>query len=79
MFTTAVKVESLSEWRDVVSVFKKQGYNWRGDVIPEDVHEFAFTEMHGEIIAILEGKMVWGWENDFTDYVSFEEFMKGLQ
>lgn len=79
MFTTAVKVKSLSEWRDVVSVFKNQGYNWRGEVIPEDVHELAFTKMHGEIIAIIEGEMAWGFENDVIDYVSFEEFMKGLQ
>ena len=79
MLTRAVKVESLSEWRDVVWAFKKQGYNWRGDDIPEDVHDFAFTEMRGEVIAILDEELVWGWENDFPYYVSFEEFMKGLQ
>lgn len=79
MITKAVRVKTLLEWRAVVSAFQNQGYNWRGDVIPEDVHEFAFTEMHGEVIALLNEKLVWGLENDFTDYVSFEEFMKGLQ
>lgn len=78
MITKAVRVKTLSEWRDVVSAFQNQGYNWRGDVIPEDVHEFAFNEMHGEVIAILNEKLVWGCQNDFTDYISFEEFMKGL-
>lgn len=79
MITGSVIVKTLSEWRDVVSAFQKQGYNWRGEVIPEDTHEFAFTEMHGAVIALLNDKLVWGWEYDFDEYVSFEEFMKGLE
>ena len=79
MFTKAVRVKTLSEWIDVVSAFQNQGYNWRGGDLLEDAHEFAFSEMNGEIIAVSNNELVWGWENDFTDYVSFEEFMKGLK
>lgn len=79
MISRSVRVESLSEWKRVVSVLKKDGYKWIGGDLLEDAHEFAFTEMNGEIIAVLNNELVWGWESDFPYYDSFEDFMKGLK